>query len=298
MRTRRATLAACAAVLSAGCLGDSDGADGDEPGEPGGEGSEPDGESDGNDGPGNDEPEPGELESRYGVTVEPADEAAVFEAVDLPRSADLDPAVRDAVADAVDGGYESDDPPEAVARFVARYDRVVHDGEAYELDASFPTHRLVLEPVAYDDVDEDAVVGADTFRRTPEAAEAITTAAGDGAYEAAWLPDDLEDMVAEYESVTTTDPDDGADADYYDWRIERNVDDGPPYELTASSVGEPDLPVVDYDDLPDDARAEFDAALDERHRTEEQPALLDARDGAQFVRHDGDYYRVAIDVAN
>lgn len=310
MRTRRAVLGAVGAAVSAGCLGgpddagdpggpgdDSDGTD-DDPGQDGDEnGDDGDGSPGGEDQPG-DDPEPGEHASTYSVSVERVEDAQLYEAADLATVGEAAPAVRDAVAEATDDGYESSDPPESLRRFVARHDSVVADGQVYDLEAAFPQDRLVLEPAAYEDVDEADTVGADTFRQSVAATDAITEAANDSPYDSVWLPDRLQELVADYSYVTTTDTGRGADADYFDWRIERGVDDGPPYTLDASAVGEPDLPVTAYEELPDDAQAEFDAALGERHDVEEQPAIQDALGADRYVRYEAEPYRVAVAVAN
>ena len=303
--TRRAIVVGLGTVAAAlaGCVDGTSGpseADTPAPGGGNGTGNGEGTESDNGDGnPEDDTPVPPHT-SEYHLTVESIDRETVLARLDVASLDDQPDEVREAVRAAIDGRYESDAVPDALRRFVATENQVHVEGSIYALEANFPQEVLSLTEVDASTVDRSNVVGADRFRRDADAADAISTAIADGELRRASFSEFLHDLVAEFDYVTPTDPDD-ATADVYAWTIEEAEGD-PPYWLEATERDREAVygdDVVAFDSLSADAQSEIDRALAEDGLTlEESPAVLEDDRSLRFVVIDEEYYAVRISVAN
>ncbi len=279
------------AVAVAGCLQEPTGGDASDPTTSTTENGEND--------PGDDTPEP-PGESSYSLTVEPVAERTVAERLDVGIVADQPSAVHEPIRTAIDDRYETDTVADPLARFVASTTYVLVDGRYYSLEVHFPLDVLRLSPVEDAAIDPSAVVGARKFRRDATAADLIGTAIAEGEARRPALPELLHDLVDEYDYVTPTDPDD-EDADVYEWEIETVDRDESPYWLEATPVDSAEVfgdEVVAFESLSPDAQAEIQSARGERQVSfDERPAVVDER-SFQYVRIDGEFYRVSVAVAN
>ncbi|MFC6988529.1 hypothetical protein ACFQJD_07040 [Haloplanus sp. GCM10025708] len=203
----------------------------------------------------------------------------------VPELADLDPVVRRAVRDAVEGGYESAEPPTAVRRLfdVRRKTYVRVEGTYYRLDPTLPVYEVWLEPV-----DESTATGAVTLGELEQCADpdprGFRTPPLERADDPARtysLDPRLRDCIERHRFVRL------GDGDYYRYHVD--VDDpGSPYAITATEVSAAtvagiDAPVADGDDALPETRAALRAAADETLRRQSIP------DGVRALAADFDY---------
>jgi hypothetical protein len=217
---------------------------------------------------------------------------------DVPDLTDLEPAVREAVRAAVDGGYESSDPPDALRKFLSlrRENYVRADDTYYRLDATLPVVEVWIEPV-----DESEATGAVTLDELEECIDPdpryYTTpplARKDDPRRTYRLDPAVRNCIDEHPYVEMD------DGDVFRYRVA--VDDpGEPYTVTATevpvtAVANVEGPVVAWDDVPADARELLLAAREERVEREFVPdSLRSLADEYDWVRRDGRFYRIDLD---
>ena len=327
---RRALLSAIggSAVALSGCVSDDPGADptgnGTVDGSNGtdGEGS-PDSEGSSDDGTS----EPLDVELRTVPHVVTAYEPSASRGIDpehvVPESA-VPAALREPLAEARDGRFETDDPSDALLAAVDElrvYDRgelrpyVELDGTRYAFDPTLPTFTAALADEEAEGYDEDRVLREARQREEFDSAAVETfvdalTAYGPnvarGEYRRCVLPDAVEGFLDEYDYM-----EDGRGVS----RIRTGVEnEDPPYAITARELTAADMwgrPVVDEPALDDEVVALFERALASPHRTpalttpdrsqyfaDEVPDAYEAfaaeYDELPYYRIDGTVYRVIV----
>lgn len=219
--------------------------------------------------------------------------------------AELNEATRTAVADAVDGTYETDDPSDELLDGLHRLPYVEYEGVVYELSRTMPEHVVEGAEVDESDADPDATIGMmdDRIRTVGvdnrEISRAVNTIVRmrqgptGRVYRATVLDDELADFLDTYDYVAYPDDgDDGPEPEGY-VRLSRSFDDpGPPYELRAEPLADADrygAPVVDVATFPANVAGALQAAADRRsYRTDDPPdGLRDAVEREGYVRVDG-----------
>lgn len=217
---------------------------------------------------------------------------------DVPDLTDLSPAVSAAVRDAVDGGYESADPPDALREFLdldrETYVRV--DGDYYRLDATLPVVEVWIEPVEPSET-EDAV-SLDEMEKCmhpdPRGFRTPPISRADDPHRTYHLDPRVRSCVEEHPYLRFE------DGDHFRYRIA--VDDpGPPYSVTATRVSAATLAnaegaVVDWRDVPANAREVLAGATERPVEREAVPdSLREVAAEYEFVRRENTFYEVDLD---
>jgi len=293
---RRALLSAIGGSVAAlsGCAGVDPGA-----------GPTPNGTDDGSagaDGEGSD----GGDESAASLDVELRTVSHVVTAYEPSPSRGIDPervvpesevpaALRDPLAEARDGRFETDDPSDALLAAVDEfrvYDRgelrpyVELDGTRYAFDPRLPTFTAALADEEPEGYDEDRVLreagrrgdlGSEAVERFVNALTAYGPNAARGEYRRCVRPDAVAAFLDEYDYL-----EDGRGVS----RIETTVEnEEPPYAITARELTERDMwdrPVVDESALDCEVVSLFERALASSHR---EPALT-TPDRSQYFADD------------
>ncbi|MFB6154647.1 MAG: hypothetical protein ABEJ22_02055 [Haloferacaceae archaeon] len=217
---------------------------------------------------------------------------------DVARVESLDPAAREAVREAIGGGYETSDPPEALAAFLSlRGENYVRDGDAYyRLDPTLPVVEVWMEPVP-----ESEATGAVTLDELeacihPDPRGFVTPplAREDDPFRTYRLDPEVRSCLDEHPYLQTE------DGDYFEYHVA--VDDpGAPYTLTATRVQATDVAdvegrVVPWEEVPADARDPLLAARGDRIERESVPDSLRAlADEYEWFRREGTFHRFALD---
>ena len=197
--------------------------------------------------------------------------------------AEIPAALRDPLDEALDGGFETDDPAEALLSAVDEfrvYDRgelkpyVELDGTRYAFEHTMPTFTAELADETTDEYDEGRVFREAREREDIDSAAVETfvdalTAYGPnvarGEYRRCVRPEAVAAFLDEYDYL-----EDGLGVS----RIETSVEnEDPPHTITARELTEADAwgrPVVDESALDDEVVAFFERALASDHR---KPAL-------------------------
>ncbi|MFB6124152.1 MAG: hypothetical protein ABEJ78_11925, partial [Haloferacaceae archaeon] len=207
----------------------------------------------------------------------------------VPELTDLDPVVRRAVRDAVDGEYASADPPAAVRRLfsVHRETYVRVEDTYYRLDPTLPVYEVWLDPV-----DASVATGAVTLDELEQCADPDPRGFRTPPLERADDPSrtyhldaKLRDCIDRHRYVEL------GDGDYYRYHVA--VDDpGAPYTVTATQVSAAtvagiDAPVADGDDALPETRSVLRAATDGRLRRQSVPdGVRTLAANYEFVRLD------------
>ena len=200
----------------------------------------------------------------------------------VPES-EVPAALRDPLAAALDGGFEADDPSDALLAAVDEfrvYDRgelrpyVELDGTRYAFDPTLPTFTAALADEPAEGYDEDRVLreagqgddlGAAAVETFVDALTAYGPNVARGEYRRCVRPEPVAAFLDEYDYV-----EDMLGVS----RIETAVEnEGSPYTITARELTEADAwgrPVVDESALDDEVVAFFERALASDHRA---PAL-------------------------
>ncbi|OYR49881.1 hypothetical protein DJ73_16595 [Halorubrum sp. Ea1] len=216
------------------------------------------------------------------TAYEPSPSRGIDPAHVVPES-EVPAALRDPLAEARDGRFETDDPSDALLAAVDEfrvYDRgelrpyVELDGTRYAFDPRLPTFTAELVDEEAEGDDEDRVL-REAGRRDDlgsEAVETFVTAltaygpnAARGEYRRCVRPDAVAAFLDEYDYL-----EDGRGVS----RIETTVEnEEPPYAITARELTERDMwdrPVVDESALDGEVVSLFERALASSHR---EPAL-------------------------
>ncbi|WP_096393497.1 hypothetical protein [Halorubrum trapanicum] len=212
----------------------------------------------------------------------------------VPES-EVPDALRDPLAAALDGGFETDDPSDALLAAVDEfrvYDRgelkpyVDIDGTRYAFDPTLPTFTAELLDEEADEYDEDRVLREAGQRddRRSEAVETFVdalTAYGPnvarGEYRRCVRPESVAAFLEEYDYL-----EDGLGVSRIRTAVENEA---PPYGITASELTDGEMwdrPVVDESTLADEVVTFFERALASEHRA---PALPTA-DRSQLFADD------------
>ena len=233
-------------------------------------------------------------------------------------------ALRDPLAEARDGGFESDNPSDALLAAVDEfrtYDRgelkpyVELGGARYAFDPTLPTFTAELLDEEATGFDEDRVLREARQRDDLDSAAVETfvnalTAYGAnvarGAYRRCALPDAVDAFLDEYDYL---------EDQFGVSRIETTVEnEDPPYAITARELTTEDMwdrPVADESDLNGELVSFFERALASPHRkptlstpdrsqyfTDRVPAAYDelaaAYDTTPYYRIDDAVYRIAV----
>ena len=218
----------------------------------------------------------------------------------VPHVADLDPAARSAVQAALDGRYESTDPPAAVRRlFHLRSTTYVRtDGVYYRLDPTFPIYEVWLEPVSKAEA-EDPITFDELEQCThPDPRGIVPPPRGRKDYPERlyYLSPRVRSCIQDHPYVEL------GDGNYYRYHID--IDDpGEPYSVEATRVSAKTVAniegaVIEWADVAADARELLLAA--ERDTLERQTIPESLRELAaeyEYVRRDGRFYEVELDHA-
>jgi hypothetical protein len=217
---------------------------------------------------------------------------------DVPALADLSTDVRAPVRAAVEGGYESADPPDALKAFLdldrETYVRV--DGDYYRLDASLPVVEVWIEPVAASDAEDPVTL--DEMERCmhpdPRGFRTPPLARADDPHRTYQLDPSVRSCIEKHPYLRFE------DGDHFRYRTA--VDDpGAPYTVTATRVSAATLAnveesVVDWADVPADAREVLAGATGRPVERESLPdSLRDVAAEYEFVRRENTFYEVDLD---
>ena len=200
----------------------------------------------------------------------------------VPES-EVPTALRDPLAEALDGRFETDDPTDALLAAVDEfriYDRgelrpyVELDGTRYAFDPTLPTFTAELVDEAAEEYDEARVLrearqrddlGSEAVETFVDALTAYGPNVARGEYRRCVLPDAVGAFLEEYDYL-----EDGRGVS----RIRTGVEnEDPPYAITARELTAADAwgrPVVDESTLDDEVVSFFERALASPHR---KPAL-------------------------
>ncbi|GAB7008269.1 hypothetical protein [Halorubrum trueperi] len=209
-------------------------------------------------------------------------------------------ALREPLTGARDGGFETDDPDDALLAAVDEFrafDRgelkpyVELDGTRYVFDPILPTFVAKLDDEEADEYDEDRVLREarqhdDLDSEAIEGFVRALTASGTHVprdeYRRCLLPEAVAPFLDEYDYL-----EDQRGVS----RIETTVEnEDPPYAITARELTEEgmwDRPVVDESELDDEVRAFFERALASPHR---RPALPSPAHRQYFINDVPDAY--------
>lgn len=218
----------------------------------------------------------------------------------VPHVADLEPAARSAVQAALDGRYESTDPPAAVRRLfhVNSTTYVRTDGVYYRLDPTLPVYEVWLEPVSKAEAEDP--ITFDEFEQCthPDPRGIVPPPRGrkDDPERLYFLSPRVRSCIQDHPYVEL------GDSNYYRYHID--VDDpGRPYTIEATHVSAKTVAsiqgdVIEWIDVAPDARELLLPA--ERETLELQTIPEPLRDLAaeyEYVRRDGRFYEVDLDHA-
>ena len=216
----------------------------------------------------------------------------------VPRVADLDPAARSAVQAALDGRYESTDPPAAVRRLfhVHSTTYVRTDGVYYRLEPTLPVFEVWLEPVSKAEA-EDPITFDELEQCThPDPRGIVPPPRGrkDDPERLYYLGPRERSCIQEHPYVEL------GDGNYYRYHID--VDDpGEPYTVEATRVSAKTVAniegnVLEWTDVATDIRELLLAAeTDTLERQSIPESLRDLAAEYEYVRRDGRFYEVDLD---
>ncbi len=214
----------------------------------------------------------------------------------VPDLTEFDDRERSVVEDAIDGGYEDDDPPEWLVKFLAETRYVLRDGTYYGLDHTLPTTEITAEAVEESAVDGE-IASREAYR------EAVThdgvvmdglmqLARRDG-YELTYVWPSLRAFLEEYDAVRYR-------GEVLDFSV--TVEDpGAPYRVTAEPVAFSELadaPVWDATDAPAETREVVREAGETSGVygfSEAPPDLLENLDASRYVYFDGTFYTAYVE---
>ncbi|TKX86697.1 hypothetical protein EXE43_06925, partial [Halorubrum sp. SS5] len=200
----------------------------------------------------------------------------------VPQS-EIPDALRAPLAAARDGGFETDDPSDALLAAVDEfrvYDRgelkpyVEIDGTRYAFDPSLPTFTAALADATAEGYDEDLVLreagqrddlGAAAVETFVNALTAYGPNVARGEYRRCVRPEPVDDFLDEYDYL-----EDGRGVSRIRTAVEH---EDPPYAITARELTDGDMwdrPVVDESALDPELVTFFERALASEHRA---PAL-------------------------
>ncbi|WP_135830372.1 hypothetical protein [Halorussus halobius] len=214
----------------------------------------------------------------------------------LTAFADLDDRERRVVERALDGGYETDDPPAWLASFLAGTEVVERADAYYRLDHDLPTTTITAETV-----DGSAVDGSVADYEAYEAAvthdgrvmSGLLRIARDGGAEFTHVWPSLREFLDSYSAV-----------DYRGDVVSVSVDvedDGPPYAVTASETSVPDVVPADVWDVShasEETRAlvRRAGAYEGAYGFDDAPdGFVDALDAHRYAFLDGTFYTTHVE---
>jgi hypothetical protein len=217
---------------------------------------------------------------------------------EVPELADLEPDVRDPVRAAVEGGYESADPPDALKEFldIDRETYVRVGGDYYRLDANLPVVEVWIEPVAASDAEEPVTLDEmeACTHPDPRGFQTPPLARADDPYRTYRLDAQTRSCIEAHPYLRLE------DGEHFRYRIA--VDDpGAPYTVAATRVSAATLAgvegsVVEWEAVPADARELLSAASERRIERERVPDSLRAVAAeSEFVRRGDTFYEVDLD---
>lgn len=217
---------------------------------------------------------------------------------DVPRIEELESDARNAVQAAIDGRYESTDPPAAVRRLFRIHSTtyVRTDDEYYRLDPTLPVFEIWLEPVSEAEAENPLTFDELEQCTHPDPRGIVPPPRGrkDDPERTYHLRPRVRSCIEQHPYVEL------GDGNYYRYHID--VDDpGEPYTIeatrvSANTVADIEGPVVEWMDVPSDARDILLAATDERLDRESIPvSLRDLAAEYAYVRRNGRFYEIDLD---
>ncbi|WP_423745604.1 hypothetical protein V5735_06465 (plasmid) [Haladaptatus sp. SPP-AMP-3] len=210
--------------------------------------------------------------------------------------AELSDRERRVVERAIDGGYETDDPPEWLVRFLADTSRVTDDGTTYRLDSSLPTYTITAEAVAEAAVD-GRIASRDAYEKAVthdgRVMSGMLRLARDDGVELEYVWPSLRTFFDRYEAARYH-------GEVISFAIHED-DPGSPYDVTANSLSVPEMAdgsVWDVRNESEAVKTAVRAAGSESgaYALRDPPSgLIDALDAHDYAYLDGTFYTAYVE---
>ncbi|KAB1192866.1 hypothetical protein GJR96_05160 [Haloferax sp. MBLA0076] len=206
---------------------------------------------------------------------------------------------RDVLEQAIDGGYETADPPEWIVSFVSSTPYFFRDEEYYRLDNPFPRYTITGEIVTEESV-SGRIASGETYREAVTHDGVISTgiarlALEEGGYETRSVWDGLREFIETYEAFENP-----YGEDLVKLTLEHN-DAEPPYTITATPVQPTevtDFEIWDATNATSEIRSVVTAAgkVDGLYQIDTPPVeLVDQLESHQYVYLENTFYTTYVE---